>query len=200
MPGVRFRGMEPGTHLGPYEIVRQLGAGGMGEVWLATDTRLGRRVAIKVLPEELSSDPELLHRMQREARNLAALDHPNIVSLFSIEHEEGVDFLTMAYVDGQPLDRLLPEDGFPADAKGTPSSERRTCRGRTTFPRPAFDCPEKAIVRFSPDGISMETARMSPVGDSEGDRGDGRGRAASPAEDATENRPASSGMLRAAPP
>ncbi len=70
--------MEPGTKLGHYEITEQLGAGGMGEVWLAEDTRLGRKVAIKVLPAEFASDPERLARFEQEARAAAALNHPHI--------------------------------------------------------------------------------------------------------------------------
>ena len=81
--------LTPGTKLGPYEIQSQLGAGGMGEVYKAKDTRLDRTVAIKVLPSDLSDDPELKQRFEREARTLAALNHPNIGSIHDIvEHED----------------------------------------------------------------------------------------------------------------
>jgi len=88
--------------------------GGMGEVYLATDTKLGREVALKVLPAEVARDPDRLARFQREAKALAALDHPNIVTVFSVEEANGIHFLTMQLVDGQPLDRLIPEHGLPS--------------------------------------------------------------------------------------
>ena len=85
--------MEPGTPLGPYEIRRQLGAGGMGEVYLAQDTRLGRQVAIKVLPAEFSGDSERLARFEQEARAAAALNHPNIAVVHDIGHQDGTHFM-----------------------------------------------------------------------------------------------------------
>lgn len=104
-----------GTRLGAYEITGKLGEGGMGEVFRATDPKLGRDVALKVLPAEMASSPERLERFQREARALAALDHPGIVTLYSVEEAEGVRFLTMQLVEGQPLDRLIPEGGLPVE-------------------------------------------------------------------------------------
>jgi eukaryotic-like serine/threonine-protein kinase len=104
-----------GTRLGPYEIVSPLGAGGMGEVYRARDSRLGRDVAIKVLPDRMASDPELLERFQREAKALAALDHPGIVTVHSVEEAGGVHFLTMQLVEGVTLDRLIPEGGLPVE-------------------------------------------------------------------------------------
>ena len=87
----------------------------MGEVYLAHDTQLERKVALKVLPADLSEDPERLQRLRREARALAALDHPHIVPVYSFESANGVQFLTMAYIEGQPLEELIPEDGFSAE-------------------------------------------------------------------------------------
>ncbi|MBZ5706430.1 MAG: protein kinase [Acidobacteriia bacterium] len=87
----------------------------MGEVYRATDSKLGREVALKVLPAEMARDPERLARFQREARAVAALNHPHIVTIFSVEEAEGVHFLTMELVDGQSLDRLIPEDGLPVE-------------------------------------------------------------------------------------
>jgi TolB-like protein len=87
----------------------------MGEVYRATDTKLGREVALKVLPAELARDPDRLARFQREARAVAALNHPHIVTLYSVEEAEGVHFLTMELVEGQALDRLIPANGFPVD-------------------------------------------------------------------------------------
>ena len=105
--------LAPGTKLGLYEIQTSLGAGGMGEVYRATDSKLGRDVALKVLPAEMAQDPERLGRFRREAKSLAQLDHPNIVTIYSVEECDGVHFLTMQLVEGQPLDRLIPEDGLP---------------------------------------------------------------------------------------
>ncbi len=105
----------PGTRLGPYEILAPLGSGGMGEVYRATDTKLGRDVALKVLPAEMAHDPERLGRFRREAKTLAQLDHPNIVTIYSVEESDGVHFLTMQFVEGQPLDRLIPAEGLPLE-------------------------------------------------------------------------------------
>lgn len=107
--------LAPGTKLGLYEIQSPLGAGGMGEVYRATDTKLGRDVALKVLPAEMADDPERLARFRREAKTLAQLDHPNIVTIHSVEESDGVHFLTMQLVEGQPLDRLIPAWGLPVE-------------------------------------------------------------------------------------
>ena len=104
-----------GMNLGPYQIQSPLGAGGMGEVYRATDTKLGRDVALKVLPAEMAQDPERLGRFRREAKSLAQLDHPNIVTIYSVEECDGVHFLTMQLVEGQPLDRLICEGGLPLE-------------------------------------------------------------------------------------
>jgi serine/threonine protein kinase/tetratricopeptide (TPR) repeat protein len=104
-----------GTKLAAYEIQSPLGAGGMGEVYRATDTKLGRDVALKVLPAEMALDPERLARFRREAKVLAQLDHPNIVTIHSVEESDGLHFLTMQLVEGQPLDRLIPELGLPVE-------------------------------------------------------------------------------------
>ncbi len=101
-----------GETLGHYKILGLLGAGGMGEVYRAEDTTLDREVALKVLPAELSSDPDRLARFEREAKTLAALDHPNIVTIHSVEEAEGVRFLTMQLVEGKPLSELIPRDGM----------------------------------------------------------------------------------------
>jgi TolB-like protein/Tfp pilus assembly protein PilF len=105
--------LSPGTHLGTYEILSPLGAGGMGEVYRARDTRLGRDVAVKVLPEAMASSPDRLARFEREARTVAGLNHPNIVVLHSIEEEGGIRFLTMELVEGQSLDSLVTPGGLP---------------------------------------------------------------------------------------
>jgi len=101
-----------GSRIGHYRITAKLGAGGMGEVFQATDTRLGREVALKVLPADMASNPERLNRFRREAKALAALDHPGIVTVFSVEESNAVHFLTMQLVKGRTLESLLPEHGF----------------------------------------------------------------------------------------
>src|SRR2546423_3053088 len=96
-----------GQRLGPYEIVGRIGAGGMGEVWRARDTRLDRSVAVKILPEHLSADPQFRERFEREARTISALTHPHICTLHDIGREAGVDYLVMEYLEGESLaDRL----------------------------------------------------------------------------------------------
>jgi serine/threonine protein kinase/Tfp pilus assembly protein PilF len=105
--------LSSGTRLGTYEILSPLGAGGMGEVYRARDTRLGREVAVKVLPEAVASSSDRLARFEREARTVAGLNHPNIVTLFSVEDEDGIRFLTLELVDGQSLDRLVTPGGLP---------------------------------------------------------------------------------------
>src|SRR6476661_5318044 len=105
--------MSAGTRLGPYEVIAPLGAGGMGEVYRARDPKLNREVAIKVLPEAVAHNPDRLARFEREARMAAALNHPNIVTLYSIEEAGGIRFLTMEHVEGQSLDRLVRSEGMP---------------------------------------------------------------------------------------
>jgi serine/threonine protein kinase len=107
--------LAPGTRIGHYEIVGPLGAGGMGEVYRAADRTLGRDVALKILPAALASDPARIERFQREARAVAALNHPHIVTIHSVEEERGVHFLTMELVEGTPLDRQIPPNGLPVD-------------------------------------------------------------------------------------
>src|SRR5688500_18548526 len=91
------------ARLGPYEIIARVGAGGMGEVYKATDTRLGRTVAIKVLPPHVAGDPALRARLEREARAISSLNHPNICTLHDIGHQDGTDFLVMEYLEGDTL-------------------------------------------------------------------------------------------------
>jgi Tol biopolymer transport system component len=99
--------LTPGTRLGPYEITAPIGAGGMGEVYRASDTRLQREVAIKVLPAAFSGNAQLRARFDREARAISSLNHPNICTLYDVGHQDGVDFLVMELIEGEPLaDRL----------------------------------------------------------------------------------------------
>jgi TolB-like protein/Flp pilus assembly protein TadD len=102
-----------GETLARYRIVDKLGEGGMGEVYLAEDTELDRKVALKMLPSEMAGDPERLERFRREAKAVAALNHPNIVTIYSIEESDGTQFLTMEHVEGESLDHMLPPTGMP---------------------------------------------------------------------------------------
>lgn len=104
--------LAPGTVIGHYEIKAQLGAGGMGEVYRATDRRLIREVALKLLPAALATDPERRKRLQREARTVAALNHPNIVTIHSVEEADGIQFITMELVVGQPLSEKITSGGM----------------------------------------------------------------------------------------
>jgi len=107
--------LSAGSRLGPYEIVAVLGSGGMGEVYEANDPRLRRRVALKILPEKVARDALRRERFEREAQTVAALSHPNIVTIYSVEQAEGVQFLTMELVNGRPLGSLIPPGWLPLD-------------------------------------------------------------------------------------
>src|SRR3989442_6783753 len=101
-----------GSRLGPYEILAPIGAGGMGEVYRARDPKLNRRIAIKILPETTATDAERRARFEREARTIAALNHPNIVTIYSVEEANGVLLLTMELVEGKPLADLIVKGGL----------------------------------------------------------------------------------------
>src|ERR1700676_3438545 len=103
--------LAPGTKLGPYEIASAIGAGGMGEVYKAHDTRLGRDTAIKVLPEAFAHDADRLSRFQREAKMLAALNHPNIATIYGLEQSGGTSYLVMELVSGETLQERVKRDG-----------------------------------------------------------------------------------------
>jgi non-specific serine/threonine protein kinase len=104
-----------GTSLAHYRILEKLGEGGMGEVFLAEDTRLHRRVALKVLAPELAAKPDRIERFRREARAVAALNHPNIVTIYSVEEADGASFLTMELVEGELLSHRVRPGGLPLD-------------------------------------------------------------------------------------
>jgi Tol biopolymer transport system component/predicted Ser/Thr protein kinase len=104
-----------GETIGHYRILDLLGKGGMGEVFVAEDTRLHRRVALKVLPQLFAADPDHRERFEREARAVAALNHPNIVTIHSVEEHDGRLFLTMELVEGKPLGELIPRGGMPLE-------------------------------------------------------------------------------------
>ena len=116
-PILHGRSLAPssGTRLGPYEILSPLGAGGMGEVYRARDTKLKREVALKVLPAAVATDPERLARFQREAEVLAALNHPHIAALYGLEDADGVTALVMELIEGEDLPQRIARGAIPLD-------------------------------------------------------------------------------------
>src|SRR5262245_28486757 len=105
--------LAPHTRLGPYEILAVLGTGGMGEVYRARDTRLGREVAVKVLPEHLSTSPHLRARFEREAKTISSLSHPNICTIHDVGREGDTEYLVMELIDGETLDQRLERGALP---------------------------------------------------------------------------------------
>ena len=105
--------LSPGVRLGPYEILSPLGAGGMGEVWKAKDTRLDRFVAVKVLPEHLAKNPEALARFEREAKAVAALNHPNILGIHDFATQGDTTYVVMELLEGESLSRRLEQGPIP---------------------------------------------------------------------------------------
>jgi Tol biopolymer transport system component/tRNA A-37 threonylcarbamoyl transferase component Bud32 len=107
--------LEIGTRLGPYEIVEAVGAGGMGEVYRAHDTRLDRTVAIKVLAEHMAADPDLRQRLEREAKAVSSLSHPHVCALYDVGHEDGIDYLVMEFLEGESMADRLATGPLPVD-------------------------------------------------------------------------------------
>lgn len=110
--GLHEDGLKPGQQIGNYKIVRQLGSGGMGEVYLADDPRLNRKIALKVLPPHFTINPYRVHRFEREARAASALNHPNIVTIFEIGRSDNAHFIATEFVDGKTLRQLMNEEPF----------------------------------------------------------------------------------------
>src|SRR6202171_1706695 len=104
-----------GTRLGPYEILSAVGAGGMGEVYRAKDTRLDRIVALKILPDHLADRAELRERFEREAKTISSLNHPHICTLYDVGHQDGIDYLVMEYLEGETLAARLVKGPLPLD-------------------------------------------------------------------------------------
>ncbi|MEJ2147349.1 MAG: protein kinase [Acidobacteriota bacterium] len=126
--------LKPGTRLGPYEILSPLGAGGMGEVYRARDTRLGRDVAVKVLPQHLSTNPEVRARFEREARSISSLNHPHICALYDVGREEDTDEIGICFFPDVSLCRrkwrVNPEmRGWDERFKQSPAERRLAGRG-----------------------------------------------------------------------
>ena len=108
-------GLTSGIKLGPYEIVSPLGAGGMGEVYRARDTRLDRTVAVKILPARLSESPDARQRFDREARAISSLSHPNICHLYDVGQQDGISYLVMEYLEGETLGERLLKGSLPLE-------------------------------------------------------------------------------------
>ena len=138
--------LAPGTRLGPYEIIAPAGAGGMGEVYRARDTRLDRTVAVKVLASSLTARPDVLQRFEREARAVSTLNHPNICTLHDVGTDHGTPYLVMEYVEGETLADRLERGPLPlADAWADRDPDGRRARPGTSpghhTPRPqAREC------------------------------------------------------------
>ena len=134
----------PGKAIGGYEIVALLGAGGMGEVYRARDTKLGRDVAIKILPASFALDPDRLARFEREARLLASLNHPHIAQIYAVEEADGVGAIVMELVEGETARRAdwarsgfgTGDSGFARDRATDRGRSRRSARTRDRSSRP----------------------------------------------------------------
>src|SRR5262250_1938708 len=107
--------LAPATRLGPYEVLSPLGAGGMGEVYRARDTRLERTVAIKILPDHLSADPVRKQRFEREAKTISGLNHPHICVLYDVGQQDGIDYLVMECLEGETLAKRLEKGPLPVE-------------------------------------------------------------------------------------
>src|SRR2546428_9161420 len=108
-------GVSPGTKPGPYQVLAPLGAGGMGEVYKARDTRLDRTVAVKVLPQHLSASSEVRQRFEREAKTISQLSHPHICALYDVGNQDGVEYLVMEFLEGETLADRLSRGPLPSE-------------------------------------------------------------------------------------
>src|ERR1700676_5423554 len=127
-----------GTKLGSYEITAAIGAGGMGEVYQAHDSKLGRDVAIKLLPEAFAHDPERLARFQREAKMLAQLNHTNIATIYGLEHSDGTHYLVMELVPGDTLQQRVKRDGAIPIEEALPISKQISVRSKLHTKKESF--------------------------------------------------------------
>jgi serine/threonine protein kinase len=143
----------PDQMLGAYKLIARAGAGGMGEVWKAEDTRLGRLVAIKILPPQIAFDTEAIARMRREARTAAGLYHPNITTIHSFEEVEGQTFIVMEWVEGEPLSKLIARGPLP---------ESEVCRIGRGVAEALAEAHEQGIVHrdIKPDNIIVRDRRV----------------------------------------
>ena len=150
--------MSAGTRIGPYEVTAPLGAGGMGEVYRARDTRLNRTVAIKALHAWVAADRDRVARFEREAQLLASLHHPNIAGIHGLETADAQAYLVLEFVDGKPLDAVLRETG----AMAAPTQSRSRARSRTRSLRPERHHPSRPETRER-DGDRRRWSRLAKV-------------------------------------
>ena len=163
-----------GTKLGPYEIQSPLGAGGMGEVYRAHDTRLGRDVAIKVLPQSFSSDPDRLQRFQREARVLSALNHPNLLAIYDVGVQDGVNYLVSELLEGQTLRERMNGTALPPRkvteyalqlAHGLAAAHDKAIVHRDLKPDNVFVTRDERV-KILDFGLAKQTHLAAPAADS----------------------------------
>ena len=161
-----------GRQLGPYQVLGVIGAGGMGEVYKAKDTRLNRTVAIKVLPRLLSERVDLRQRFEREARAIASLSHPNICALYDIGRQDGIDFLVMEYLEGETLSKRLKKGPLPTDqllrtgieiAMALDQAHRQGVMHRDL--KPGNIMLTKTGAKLLDFGLAKQSGRRAPVGD-----------------------------------
>ena len=150
--------LTPGVRLGPYEILAPLGAGGMGEVYRARDTRLDRTVAIKVLPAQFAADAQFRERFEREARAISQLNHPHICTLHDVGRQDGIDYLVMEYLEGRDACRTAPE-GRAADRPGAPVCDPDRRRARQGTP-PGDRSPRSETRQHHAHQVGREAARL----------------------------------------
>src|SRR5215472_13061481 len=164
--------LQPGDRLGKYQIQALLGAGGMGEVYRARDPRLGREVAIKILPERLASDPKTLARFEREAQVVAALSHPNILAIHDFGEDNGIHFAVAELLDGEPLRQRLNRETLPwrkaleigiAVANGLVAAHAKGIIHRDLKPENLF-LTSSGVVKILDFGLARIAADADPLG------------------------------------
>ena len=170
--------IEPGQMLSHYRLVEKIGEGGMGVVWKAVDTTLDREVAIKILPDAFSQDPTRLGRFKREAKAVAALNHPNIVTIYSVEEVDRVHFITMELLQGKPLTATISTTGLALDkfldiaiplVEAINAAHQKGITHRDLKPDNIMICDDGSLrvldfglARLQPDAPAAEATTLSP--------------------------------------